>query len=90
MLAYNYLYLQGDNIMGQVTIYLDPETEKKMLNMVKKSGVSKSKWIAKLIKEKTANNWPANVVKLAGAWKDLPTAEQLRKDMGRDVKRESV
>jgi hypothetical protein len=76
--------------MGQVTIYLDSETEKKMLNMVKKSGVSKSKWIAKLIKEKTANNWPENVIKLAGAWKDLPTAEELRKDMGRDVKRESV
>ena len=29
--------------MGQVTIYLDNETEKKMLGVIKKSGISKSK-----------------------------------------------
>ena len=39
--------------MGQVTIYIDAETEQKMLKMIKKSGVSKSKWIAGLIKEKS-------------------------------------
>ena len=61
--------------MGQITIYLDAETETKMLNMVKKSGISKSKWIANLIKDKTADTWPENIVKLAGTWKDLPTAE---------------
>jgi hypothetical protein len=76
--------------MGQITIYLDAETEIKMLNMVKKSGISKSKWIANLIKGKTADTWPENIVKLAGAWKDLPTAEELRQNMGRDVKRESI
>ena len=76
--------------MGQITIYLDAETEIKMLSMVKESGISKSKWIANLIKEKTADTWPENIVKLAGAWKDLPTAEELRKNMGRDVKRESI
>jgi hypothetical protein len=76
--------------MGQITIYLDAETEIKMLNMVKKSGISKSKWIANLIKDKTADTWPENIVKLAGAWKDLPTAEELRQNMGRDVKRESI
>ena len=30
--------------MGQITIYLDAETEKKMINTVKKSGKSKSKF----------------------------------------------
>ena len=63
--------------MGQVTIYIDDNTEKKMLNMVEKSGISKSKWIAELIREKTATTWPENVVQLAGAWKDLPTAEEI-------------
>ena len=76
--------------MGQITIYLDAETETKMLKMVKKSGISKSKWIANLIKDKTADTWPENIVKLSGAWKDLPAAEELRKNMGRDVKRESI
>ena len=76
--------------MGQVTIYIDEETERKMLKMIQKRGVSKSRWIAELIREKTATTWPENVVKLAGAWKDLPTAEQIRKGMGKDARRESV
>ena len=76
--------------MGQVTIYLDPETEKKMQAMVKESGVSKSKWIANLIREKTTDVWPENIKQLAGAWKDLPTAEEIRKELGQDLERESL
>jgi hypothetical protein len=76
--------------MGQVTIYLDEETEKKMVQMIRERGLSKSRWIAELIREKAATTWPENVVKLAGAWKDLPTAEQIRKGMGKDAGRESV
>jgi hypothetical protein len=76
--------------MGQVTIYLDSETERKMLNMIEKNGISKSKWIAKLIQEKTSNDWPENVKKLAGAWKDLPIAEEIRNNMGNDTDREPI
>jgi hypothetical protein len=76
--------------MGQVTIYLDSETEKKMQRIIKKRGVSKSKWIADLIKDKTATSWPENVVSLAGAWADIPAAEEMRKKIGRDAPRESV
>ena len=76
--------------MGQVTIYLDNETEKRMLNVVKKSGLSKSKWISDLIKQKTSGTWPESIVELAGAWKDLPTAEEIRKDLGVDAERESL
>ena len=76
--------------MGQVTIYIDEETEKRMLQIIQERGLSKSRWIAELIREKAATTWPENVVKLAGAWKDLPTAKQLRKGMGKDARRESV
>ena len=76
--------------MGQVTIYLDSETEKKMTNIVKKNGISKSRWIAELIKEKTSHTWPDHIFELAGAWKDLPTAEEIRAGMGKDAKRESL
>ncbi|RPJ82062.1 MAG: CopG family transcriptional regulator [Deltaproteobacteria bacterium] len=76
--------------MGQVTIYLDNETEKKMVNIVKKRGLSKSKWIADLIKDKTTNTWPESIIKLAGKWKDMPDAEEVRKDMGVDHKREPI
>jgi len=74
--------------MGQVTIYIDDDTEKKMLSMVEKSGISKSKWIAELIRERTATTWPESVVRLAGAWKDLPTVEEIRDQMGADITRE--
>ena len=76
--------------MGQVTIYLDSETETKLINVIKKSGLSKSKWIAGLIKEKTSNTWPESIVKLAGAWKNLPSAEEIREDIGVDAERESI
>ena len=76
--------------MGQITIYLDSETEKKMTNTIKKSGKSKSKWIADLIREKTAGSLPENIINLAGAWSDMPTAEEIRKNMGHDAKRESI
>ncbi len=76
--------------MSQVTIYLDAEIEKKINHMVKKSGQSKSQWISDLIREKTASSWPENFVKLVGAWADMPTAEEIRQDMGPDVPRESI
>lgn len=76
--------------MGQVTIYLDNETEKKLNAIVEGSNVSKSKWIADLIRTKTANAWPEQVVKLAGAWKDLPLAEEIRSSAGLDANREPL
>ena len=76
--------------MGQLTIYIDNDIEKKVNNMVKKSGMSKSKWVAELIREKTANSWPDSVIQLAGAWKDMPKAEDIRKNIDRDADREKI
>jgi len=76
--------------MGQVTIYLDAETEKKMNNIVKKKGLSKSKWVSELIREKTSLVWPEDVIRLAGAWTDLPLAEEIRDAIGIDAEREAM
>ena len=76
--------------MGQVTIYLDNETEKKLNAIIGDAKISKSKWIADLIRAKTATSWPESVAKLAGAWKDLPMAEKIRHTMGPDVDREPL
>ena len=76
--------------MGQVTIYPDAETEKRMLNSIKKSGVSKSKWIADLIREKTSQTWPDHIFELAGAWKEFPSIEEIRYGMGKDAEREPL
>lgn len=78
--------------MGQVTLYLDPETESKMKAAAKSAGVSQSRWVAELIREKTATEWPNSIVKLAGAWSDddFPSLEEIRAGMGEDAPRESL
>jgi hypothetical protein len=76
--------------MGQVTIYLDSETEERMNTIVKATGISKSRWIADIIKEKTDRVWPDHIRKMAGTWKDLPTAEELRKSLGTDAERATL
>jgi hypothetical protein len=54
------------------------------------AGVSQSRWLADLIRERTAREWPPSVAALAGAWADLPIAEELRKGMTEDIPRESI
>jgi hypothetical protein len=70
--------------MGQVTLYLDPETESKMKVAAKAAGVSQSRWVAGLIQEKTATQWPESIAKLAGSWsnEDFPSLEEIRAGMG--------
>lgn len=77
--------------MGQVTLYLDGETEAKMKEAAQAAGVSQSRWVADLIREKTAAHWPDSVAKLAGAWseEDFPSLAEIRSGQGEDVARES-
>jgi hypothetical protein len=76
--------------MGQVTLYLDAETEAKMKAAAKAAGVSQSRWVADVVREKTATRWPESIVRLAGAWADFPTAEEIRVGLGEDVPRENL
>ncbi len=74
--------------MGQVTIYLEEEIEQKMVDAAKSAQLSKSKWIARLICEKVANEWPQSVVELAGSWEDFPSIDDIRSNEGKDTQRE--
>ncbi len=76
--------------MGQVTIYLEEKIEKQMAKAAKAEKLSKSKWVAKLIQNKVANEWPDSIAELAGTWKDLPLVEEMRADLAQDVERESL
>lgn len=78
---------RGVLLMGQVTIYLDDDTEAKARDAAATKGVSLSKWIAERIERGTRAEWPAFVRELEGAWADLPSAAELRKRQGRDVRR---
>jgi hypothetical protein len=73
--------------MGQVTIYLDREAERKARAAARAQGVSLSKWVTERVRRGAQAEWPASVQKLAGAWPDLPSSEQIRKGQGRDARR---
>jgi len=76
--------------MGQVTIYLEDEIEQKMTEAAKSAHLSKSKWIARVIQEKIADEWPQSVVNLAGTWEDFPDIEEIRGNSANDAKREEI
>ena len=74
--------------MAQVTLYLDEDTAERLKKAAKQAGVSRSRWLAMLVREKTATEWPQAVRDLAGAWTDLEATKGLRRRTGRDVRRE--
>ena len=77
--------------MGQVTIYLENEIENKLKTAAKTSNLSVSKWVANIIREKISTEWPQDVVKLVGSWKeDFPSLEEIRSKQGVDAKREAL
>ena len=77
--------------MGQITIYLDDETDRLVKSYVKASGESASKWVADAVRKRARSEWPADILSLFGSWKndDFPDAAELRKGYGKDVPRET-
>lgn len=76
--------------MGQVTIYLDDESEKRVKAAAKKAGISVSRWLAMLVHENAHTVWPESVQAMAGSWHDFPDLEQIRTDEGRETEREKL
>ena len=74
--------------MGQVAIYFDDATEARLKAAAKSRGMPVSRWVAELVRDKTAAEWPDDVRRLAGAWGDLPEVDALRAAQGEDVPRE--
>ncbi len=76
--------------MAQLNLYLDDDTARKLKAVAKASGLSQSKWVAKVIRERVSDEWPPELAALAGAWPDMPEAEELRQGLGHDVLREPL
>ena len=56
--------------MGQLSLYIDEETLKKVEIAAKKENVSISKWITSRIKKSFKTNWDDDFFKLFGAIDD--------------------
>ncbi len=76
--------------MGQVTIYLEDELEAQMVAEAKAQNLSKSKWIAEVIREKLVNEWPPAVREAAGSWCTFPDPEEIEIHNAADIEREQL
>jgi hypothetical protein len=73
--------------MAQVTIYLDAESSERLKRAARAEGLSVSRWIAGMVRERTAGRWPPKILQLAGKWDEFPSAEELRTGQRADTKR---
>ena len=58
--------------MPQVTLYIDEATQARLREAAAQRKVSQSQFVAELIRNATANQWPAEVLALAGIAQSAP------------------
>lgn len=61
--------------MSRITLDLDDETTALVTEQARASGMSKSRWVAEIIRRHANKSWPAECRELAGAFPDFPLAE---------------
>lgn len=74
--------------MAKVTIYLADELEKKARKAAKAGGTSLSRWLAGEVERRLDDAAPPEVLKAAGAFREIPELSELREGYGEDSPRE--
>lgn len=62
--------------MPRITLYLDDATQALFDEAAKRHGVSKSRWVADIIRRHAAHEWTADCLALAGRFADFPLRTQ--------------
>jgi hypothetical protein len=75
--------------MAQITLYIDDATQAALREKAARLKVSQSQFVAGLIRNATSNEWPLEVLALAGSIPDFPLAEDLRAGLASDAPREA-
>lgn len=73
--------------MGQVTLQLDDDVLALMDEAVKLSGVSPGRWLSDLIRKQAAQQWPADILAMAGSLPDFPLREDWSSEQTPDIDR---
>ncbi len=73
--------------MAQITLYLDEATQAIVDQAAQAHGVSKSRWVADVIRKYAAHEWPAECLALAGRFADFPLREDLPPPAPADIER---
>ena len=63
--------------MSQITLYLDDATQALVDQAAQANGVSKSRWVAEMIRKYAAHEWPQDCLCLAGRYADFPITENI-------------
>ncbi len=61
--------------MSQITLYLDDDTQTLVEQAALADGVSKSRWVADIIRKHARKEWPKACLELAGKFPDFPLTE---------------
>jgi hypothetical protein len=62
--------------MSQLTLYLDEATQALVEQAAQANGMSKSRWVAQMIRKYASHEWPAECLALAGRFADFPLREE--------------
>jgi hypothetical protein len=73
--------------MSQITLYLDDATQALVEQAARANGLSKSRWVAEIIRKYAAHEWPQDCVDLAGRFADFPLREEAPASPKADVPR---
>ena len=61
--------------MSQITLYLDDATQALVEHAAQAHGLSKSRWVADIIRKYAAHEWTQDCLALAGRFADFPLRE---------------
>lgn len=73
--------------MSQITLYLDDATQALVERAAQASGMSKSRWVAEIIRKYAAHEWPKDCLELAGRFPDFPLREAAPATLPDDIPR---
>lgn len=73
--------------MTHIVLELDAETAERIAELAAAEGKTPVRWLEAVVRAHIDRAWPADFVKLAGAWPDFPTAYEIRSTLGRDLAR---
>lgn len=63
--------------MPQITLYLDEDTQALVEQAAQAHGLSKSRWVAEIIRKYAGQEWPQDCLALAGRFADFPLREEI-------------
>jgi hypothetical protein len=73
--------------MAQITLYIDDATQLRLREAAASRNVSQSQFVADLIRRATADQWPQEVLALAGSVPEFPDVDTLRAKQPADAER---